>query len=165
MGKYEVTFDEWDACAAGGGCNGYRPGDRGWGRGRRPVIYVSWLNALKYVHWLSRKARQKYRLLTEAEWEYTARAGTTTARFWGHSDNAGCLLAQHANAGVMTEKKRFLFFAWTVDLDCQRGYSGTAPVGSFQPNSFGLHDMLGNVWEWVEECLTSAPLGQIEVIA
>ena len=79
VGKFEVTFEEWDACVTGGGCNGYRPMDRGWGRGRRPVINVSWQDAKAYVGWLSRKTGKSYRLLTEAEWEYASRAGTTTA--------------------------------------------------------------------------------------
>ena len=81
IGKYEVTFDDWDVCVAGGGCNGYRPSDEGWGRGRRPVINVSWDDAKAYVEWLSRVTGEDYRLPSEAEWEYAARAGTTTAYF------------------------------------------------------------------------------------
>jgi formylglycine-generating enzyme required for sulfatase activity len=77
VGKFEVTFDEWDACVADGGCT-QKPGDEGWGRGRRPVIYVSWYDAQEYTGWLSRKTGKSYRLLTEAEWEYAARAGTST---------------------------------------------------------------------------------------
>ena len=98
VGKYEVTFAQWDACAASGGCGGYRPDDEGWGRGDRPATDVSWVSAKGYVRWLSEETGKDYRLLSEAEWEYAA------------------------------------------------------PAGSFAANGFGLHDMHGNVWEWVEDC-------------
>jgi formylglycine-generating enzyme required for sulfatase activity len=75
VGQFEVTFDEWEACAAGGGCNGYKPGDQGWGRGRRPVINVNWDDAKTYVAWLVKVTGKPYRLLSEAEYEYAARAG------------------------------------------------------------------------------------------
>jgi formylglycine-generating enzyme required for sulfatase activity len=78
VGKFAVTFEEWDACVADGGCNGYKPSDAGWGRGRRPAINVSWDDAKAYVGWLSRKTGKTYRLLSEAEREYATRAGTTT---------------------------------------------------------------------------------------
>lgn len=132
IGKYEVTFAEWDACVASGGCNGYRPDDLGWGRDHRPVINVSWQDAQSYVQWLSRRSGHRYRLLSEAEWEYAARAGTTTARYWGDAIGDG-----HAVCGECGSQ-------WDKKL--------TAPVGSFRPNPFGLHDMLGNVWEWTEDC-------------
>ena len=82
VGKFEVTFAEWDACVAAGGCK-HQPGDEGWGRGRRPVINVSWHDAKEYAAWLSRKTGKTYRLLSEAEWEYAARAGTTTRYAFG----------------------------------------------------------------------------------
>ena len=92
-GKYEVTFAEWDACVAGGGCT-HRPADSGWGRGTRPVINVSWDDTQAYVRWLSRETGKPYRLLSEAEWEYVARAGSTTKYWWGNeADHA------HANYG------------------------------------------------------------------
>ena len=132
VGRNEVTFVEWDACAADGGCGGYRPDDQGWGRGDRPAIYVSWDDAKSYAAWLSRKTGKAYRLLSEAEWEYAARAGTTTRYWWG--DAIGRNLANCRG--------------------CESPWDGkqTAPVGSFLVNGFGLHDMLGNVWEWVEDC-------------
>src|SRR5580693_6375209 len=83
VGRFEVTFDEWDACAADGGCNGFKPSDEGWGRGRRPVINVSWDDAKAYVAWLSKKTGKSYRLLSEAEREYITRTGTTSAFWWG----------------------------------------------------------------------------------
>jgi hypothetical protein len=93
VGRYEVTFEEWDACVAGGGCGGYRPPDRGWGRGRQPVIAVSWRDAGAYVAWLRERTGEPYRLLSEAEWEYAARAGGATRYWWGDHigwDNANC---------------------------------------------------------------------------
>ena len=132
VGKFEVTFDEWTACVSDGGCNGYRPDDLGWGRGDRPVVHVSWHDAKTYVRWLSRKTGKTYRLLSEAEWEYAARAGTRTIFPWGNAVGSG-----YANCDGCGS-------AWDDHL--------TAPVGSFAPNGFGLHDMHGNVYEWVEDC-------------
>ena len=83
VSKYELTFADWDACVAGGGCNGYQPNDQGWGRGQQPVINVNWDDAQQYVAWLSQVTGKTYRLLTEAEYEYATRAGTTTAYPWG----------------------------------------------------------------------------------
>ena len=138
VGRYEVTFAEWDACVAGGGCT-HRPADRGWGRGTRPVIGVSWDDTQAYVRWLSREMGKSYRLLSEAEWEYVARAGSTTKYWWGNAADH-----DHANYGK--------------DECCEGAVAGedrweyTSPVGSFEPNAFGLFDTAGNVWEWVEDC-------------
>jgi formylglycine-generating enzyme required for sulfatase activity len=135
IGVYEVTFNEWDACVADGGCNGYRPDDEDWGRGRRPVINVSWNDAQAYVDWLSNRTREDYRLPSEAEWEYAARAGTTT-RYWPGDE----ITAEYA------------FFGSNVDR--------TIKVGSLErPNAFGLHDVHGNVWEWVEDCWNDSYAG------
>ena len=139
VGVYEVTFDEWDACVGAGGCGGYRPDDRGWGRGNRPVIMVSWEDAQAYVDWLSGKTGESYRLLSESEWEYAARAGTTTRYHWG--DDIG---RNRANC-------------W--DSHCGDSWDYTAPVGSFGANGFGLHDVYGNVWEWVEDCRNESYVG------
>jgi formylglycine-generating enzyme required for sulfatase activity len=129
VGKYEVTFAEWDACAAEGGCK-REIQDNGWGRGRRPVINVSWLEAKEYVAWLSRKTGKAYRLLSEAEWEYAARAGTTTRYAFGDT----------------IAKSQAQFSEGQSD-----SAGSTVEVGSFPPNRFGIHDMHGNVWEWVED--------------
>ena len=138
VGRYKVTFAEWDACVAGGGCR-HRPDDEGWGRETRPVINVSWDDAQAYVAWLSGETGKPYRLLSEAEWEYMARAGTTMKYWWGNEADH-----DHANYGQ--------------DKCCDGAIAGkdrwkyTSPVGSFEANAFGLFDTAGNVWEWVEDC-------------
>ena len=138
VGRYAVTFAEWEACVSDGGCNGYRPEDRGWGRGRRPVINVSWEDAQAYVTWLSEKTGQGYRLLSESEWEYAARAGTTTPF--------------HTGATITTDQANF-DDNFTYNGSAKGEYRReTVAVGSFPANRFGLHDMHGNVWEWVEDC-------------
>ncbi len=147
VGVYELTFAEWDACVAAGGCGGYRPQDGGWGRGSRPVINVSWENAREYVRWLSRETGEEYRLLTEAEWEYVARAGTQTERYWGESETGQC---RYGNGYDRTGHAELEF---PMDpASCTDGYVRTAPVGMFEPNGFGLYDVLGNVWEWTQDC-------------
>ena len=138
VGKFEVMFAEWDACVAGGGCQGNRsPTDQGWGKGRRPVITVSWDDANQYVAWLSRKTGKTYRLLTEAEWEYAARAGGTGR--WTFGD----------------DERRLGEFGW---LSANAG-GKTQAVGGKTVNAFGLHDMHGNVMEWVEDCWNDNYIG------
>ena len=149
VGVYEVTFAEWDACVRAGGCGGYRPGDEGWGRGSRPVMRVNWEDAQGYLQWLSRETGARYRLLTEAEWEYVARAGTRTARYWGASESGQC---RYGNAADAAARREFPDANASDFAGCSDGYVFSAPVGSFQPNAFGLYDMLGNVWEWTEDC-------------
>ena len=141
VGVYEVTFEEWDACVSSGGCGGYRPSDSGWGRGKRPVINMSWNDAQRYVRWLSGRTGKRYRLLSEAEWEYVARAGTTTVYWWG--DDIGRSRANCDGCGSRWDNER------------------TAPVGSFSPNAFGLQDVHGNVWEWVEDCYEGGCRGRL----
>lgn len=145
VGKFEVTFDEWDACVGDGSCPPAK--DEGWGKGKRPVINVSWTEAHRYTLWLSAKTGKKYRLLTEAEWEYAARAGASSARFHDIKPEEVC---RHANLYDMSAEKS-LEFGMEM-MPCDDGFDVTAPVGSFKPNAFGLHDMLGNVWEWTEDC-------------
>ena len=118
--------------SADGGCNGYKPADEGWGRGRRPVINVSWDDATAYANWLSKKTGKPYRLLSGAEYEYATRAGTQTAYPWG--DAVGTNNANCHSCGSQWDARQ------------------TAPVGSFPPNGFGLYDMVGNVREWTEDC-------------
>ena len=139
VGVHEVTFEEWDACADQGGCNRYRPQDRGWGRGRNPVVFVSWNDVRSYVEWLSRKTGEDYRLPSESEWEYVARAGRRTRYAWG--DEVGRGRANCEVCGSRWDDKR------------------VAPVGSFPPNAFGVHDVHGNASEWVEDCWASGYSG------
>lgn len=146
IGKYEVTFDQWDACFQAGGCL-RQPEDNGWGRGNRPVINVSWVDAQQYVAWLSEKTGHKYRLPSEAEWEYAARAGTTGRYFWGDGAEWAC---RTANVFDLTGFEQFPHWHWRAT--CDDSFATTAPVGSFEPNAWGLHDTSGNVWEWVQDC-------------
>jgi formylglycine-generating enzyme required for sulfatase activity len=118
-----------------------------------PAVCVSWYDAKAYVDWLSRRTGKSYRLLTETEWEYTARAGTRTARWWGDDPAKGC---DAANVADLSAKDRFT--DWEV-ANCRDGALFTSPVGSYRANGFGLYDMLGNVWQWVEDC---APDGRSE---
>ena len=131
VSKYELTFADWDACVGGGGCNGYKPNGP-WGRGEQPVINMNWEDAQQYVAWLSAVTGKTYRLLSEAEYEYATRAGATTAYPWG--DDIG---KNNANCDGCGSK-------WDRE---------PAPVGSFAPNQFGLYDMVGNVFEWTEDCI------------
>ena len=138
VGKLEVTFDQWDACVVQRGCSAVTD-DRDWGRGSRPVINVSWDDAKTYVAWLAKLTGKSYRLLTEAEWEYSARAGAATDYSWGGAIGGG-----NANCD---------------GCGSQWDNTQTAPAGSFKPNAFGFYDMHGNVWEWVEDCYESGYWG------
>jgi formylglycine-generating enzyme required for sulfatase activity len=126
VGKFEVTFAQWELCASDGGCGRYIPDDERRGRNQRPVVNVNWDDAKLYVAWLSKKTGQKYRLMSEAEWEYVTRAGSTTKYFWGEE-----------------------FVKGRVDV---HPAAGTRDGGAYEPNGFGIYDLVGNVWEWVEDC-------------
>ncbi|THB69333.1 MAG: PEGA domain-containing protein [Gammaproteobacteria bacterium] len=130
IGTKEVTFEEYDRFANAMGAP--LPNDSGWGRGNNPVIYVDWNLAKAYTLWLSKQTGFKYRLPTEAEWEYAARAGTKTTYIWGND-----LIMDMANC---------------KSCKSDRSHNKTTPVGSYKPNDFGLYDTSGNVWEWVEDC-------------
>jgi formylglycine-generating enzyme required for sulfatase activity len=130
VSKFDVTFNDWDACVSVGGCP--QASDSGFGRGTRPVINVSWEDAQQYAAWFSKMTGKPYRLLTESEWEYVARAGTKTAYFWGAEigqGNADC-----NGCGSKWDNRE------------------TSPVGSFEPNAFGLEDTAGDAWQWVQDC-------------
>ncbi|MGA8157304.1 MAG: formylglycine-generating enzyme family protein, partial [Rhodoplanes sp.] len=127
VGKFPVTFDEWDACVADGGCDHYKPSDSNWGRGKRPVINVSWNDAQAYISWLKRKTGRNYHLLSEAQREYVTRAGTSSPYWWG-----SVISPSQAN--------------YDAGSRGEFNYQ-TAPVDSFQPNPWGLYQVHGNVWE------------------
>jgi formylglycine-generating enzyme required for sulfatase activity len=157
VSKTEVTWDQWEACVRDGACDGAaidtalrldregkpNPDFKDWGRGNRPVVGVSWYDAQTYVGWLNKKtsAGDAYRLLSEAEWEYAARGGTTTAFPWGDKldHNYGNFGIPGPGLGGKAEGRD----TW---LD------QTAPTASFPANAFGLHDMHGNAFEWIEDC-------------
>ncbi len=134
MGLYEVTFEEYDRFCSATGCD--RPDDGEWGRGRHPVINVSWEEAVAYTKWLSEKTGHTYRLPTDAEWEYAAKGGTTTKFWWG--DDVGVAKANCAQCGSIWDAEK------------------TARVGKFPPNPYGLHDTAGNVFEWTADCYHSS---------
>lgn len=145
MGVYEVTFAQWDACAADGYCT-RGVDDLGWGRGARPVINVSWDDVQAFLRWMNSQVDgNPYRLPSEAEWEYAARAGSDTAFWWGNRispDQAnydGTAAYNNGPTGVYRQR--------------------TLPVGSFAANSFGLFDVHGNVWEWVQDCYVDGYAG------
>ena len=133
VSRHEVTFEQYDACVDDGGCM-RRPNDQGWGRGRRPVVDVSWNDAQEYVAWLSGKTGQRYQLPSESEWEYVARAGTNTP--W------------HTGQAILTD-----------DANILNAFGKTVAVGAYAPNAFGLHDVHGNVQEWVLDCLDTGYVG------
>ena len=137
VGVYEVTFAQWDACRHDGGCT-HNPGDMGWGRGARPVTNLSWKDAREYLRWLSRKTGRGYRLPSESEWEYVARAGTTTPFHYGST--------------ISTEQANYNGRHRYGSGRKGRMRSMTMPVGSYPANVFGLHDVHGNVREWVADC-------------
>ena len=148
IGRYPVTFDEYDRFCAATRCK--KPGDEGWGRGRRPVINVSWNDSVAYYAWLSDQTGRHYRMLTEAEWEYAARAGTATRWSFGDDESA---LGDYA----WFEENAYAFF---------RLGGKTQQVGEKRPNPWGLYDIHGNVWEWVQdswhENYTGAPADGME---
>lgn len=141
-GKFEVTFAEWDVCVAESGCT-QKPGDESWGRGRHPVINVSWHDATQYTAWLSNKTGKDYRLLSEAEWEYAAR-GVTKATEPSMPFSTGATI----NYRQANYDANFTYNSGPPGLYRQK----TVDVGSLPRNAFGLHEMHGNVWEWVQDC-------------
>ena len=165
-GRFEVTRGQYRAFAeatgrSGDGCFGWigtqfeMHAERSWrntGYGQEdshPATCVSWEDARAYASWLSQRTGQTYRLLTEAEWEYVARAGTTTPRFWGEDATMSC---DYANGADISTRARVPGAGTWAIANCNDRYAYTAPVGTYRPNAFGLHDMLGNAEEWTQDC-------------
>jgi formylglycine-generating enzyme required for sulfatase activity len=130
LSRYDVTFDQFDAFARA--THRELPIDEGWGRGERPVIHVSWRDAQAFIAWLNQGTGRRFRLPSEAEWEYAARAGTTTLYWWGNEPDP-----DKANTATNTGRDHYRY---------------TSPVGAFPPNPWGLYDVSGNVWQFVEDC-------------
>ena len=166
VGRFEVTRGQYRVFAeatgrSSDGCFAWVGGDFTLDRKRdwrnpgfpqddtHPVICVSWQDAAAYVRWLSERTGTRYRLPSEAEWEYAARAGAVTARFWGDGGNMQCAYANGADRATATSASGAGAYGIA---SCDDGYAYTAPVGRFRANAFGLHDMLGNVGEWTEDC-------------
>jgi formylglycine-generating enzyme required for sulfatase activity len=150
IGRYEITFDDWDRCVSAGGCT-KQPSDDGWGRGRRPVIHVSFHDISgQFLPWLSRVTGRTYRLPAEAEWEYAARGGASALAGMAYSfGNNARLICEYGNSSDLSA--RTVASAW-AGAYCNDRFATTAPVGSLKPNSLGLFDVHGNVWEWVADC-------------
>ncbi len=166
IGRYEVTRGEFRVFVAAtgyqsAGCFVWSGGEhrlvaaRSWQSpgfdqdDRHPVTCVSWEDAEAYTRWLSQRTGRHYRLPSEAEWEYAARAGTTTRRYWGNTMSEAC---RHSNGADFSTRREVPEAAdWAIS-DCSDGHAYTAPVGRFAANAFGLHDMLGNVAEWTADC-------------
>ena len=171
LGKHEITLEQFAAFVAATnyavqpGCladydlasDGWKLNtDKSWREpgfpqtAQHPAVCISWADAEAMTTWLSKRSAKTYRLPTEAEWEYAARAGTTTARYWGEGRDQAC---SQANVGDITAARHY---GWSLASErsfaCEDGFAHTAPVGRFTPNAFGLHDMLGNAWEWVADC-------------
>jgi formylglycine-generating enzyme required for sulfatase activity len=150
IGRYEVTFDEWQHCVDAGGCK-ISPTDDGWGRGRHPVIHVSYNDiSEQYLPWLSKVTGFTYRLPTEAEWELASQGGNKSSRGGITETGSNVQLAcSYGNSSDVAAKMRETIWAGAA---CNDGFLYTAPAGSLSPNSLGIYDMHGNVWEWVSDC-------------
>lgn len=178
VARFEVTRSEFAQFARATNlartteCLSWDPGANRWGRfpGERnwespgfaqtdahPVVCVNWLEAMAYVQWLAARTGKPYRLLTDAEWEYVARAGTKTVRFWGDGRERTC---EFANVSDQAKRRELRLPAAAEEFfDCDDGFAFTAPVSSFKPNSWGLHDLFGNAWEWTQDCFARSYIG------
>ncbi len=155
VSKFETTFAQWDVCVADGKCP--KADDAGFGRGQFPAVNIAWPEAKAYAAWLSAKTGKSYRLLSESEFEYAARGGTQTAWYWGgnESKSKSC---EFANLHDESGKKAHPNYVWSHVL-CDDGAAENNEVGKYKANAFGLHDMMGNVREWVDDCHQAGYVG------
>lgn len=144
IGRYEVSQSEWAICENEGACGSLATPTKA---ADLPASNVNWYEAQQYVAWLSARTNRHYRLPSEAEWEYAARAGSDDRYTWGNYVETSCL---YANA--FDQKGHRAHPDWNWQIECDDGYAEIAPIGRFPPNAWGLNDMLGNLWEWVEDC-------------
>jgi len=158
IGRYEVTFAEWDACVAAKGCS-TTPSDKNWGRGKRAVMNIVSSDVQQYLAWLSTTTGRRFRLPTTAEWEHAALAGVPGEHTYSDLyDQEPCLIGNGPDGTLLREGKLFQ----SSRYKCQDGFgSGPAPVGSFKPNAWGLYDVNGNVWELVNACGDTGILEQL----
>lgn len=148
IGRYEVTFNDWNLCVSEGGCNGYRPSDNGWGKGKRPVTNISYDDIQSYILWLNKKTGLAYRLPSEAEWEYVARAGKQLPFSTGSGQ---AISDRFANFNGK--------FPYGPNAQAGDYIRKTVPVGSYPANSFGVYDIHGNVYEFVSDCYVAGHSG------
>jgi formylglycine-generating enzyme required for sulfatase activity len=144
VSKFEITRKQFDLYMKDSGDTKAKPCNTG----DEAVGCIKWDDAQGYALWLKRKTGQPYRLLSEAEWEYAARAGTTTIYYWGNDNRLACRYANVKDRSWRSANSNFP----AMSFPCNDGYAEVAPVGKYVPNAFGLYDMLGNVWEWTEDC-------------
>ena len=145
VGRHEVTVAEWQACVEAGACRAATPGPA-TDAARVPVVNVNWSDAQAYVAWLSSTTGRAYRLPSESEWEFAIRARTASARYWGGDRRLQCRFGNGADQTALKQDPKL------SGAECSDGFAALAPVGSFEPNAFGLYDMAGNAWEWVQDC-------------
>jgi formylglycine-generating enzyme required for sulfatase activity len=147
IGRHEVTVAEWQACVSAKACLRAPPGPAtGEPAAKVPVVNVSWGDAQEYAAWLSRVTGRRYRLPTESEWEFAIRARTATSRYWGIDRTQQCRFANGADQSAQRKDPKL------AGVECNDGFPVLAPSGAFEPNAFGLYDMAGNAWEWVQDC-------------
>jgi formylglycine-generating enzyme required for sulfatase activity/serine/threonine protein kinase len=146
IGRHEVTVEEWQACVEAKACPAAAAGPVTGEARKAPVVNLSWNDAQAYTRWLSQKTGRRYRLPSEAEWEYAIRARTAGARYWGGDRTLQCRFGNGADQSALKKDSKL------PAVECSDGFPVLAPVGAFEPNAFGLYDMAGNAWEWNEDC-------------